>query len=958
MMHPRTKLAPGLALVTATLAGVGTAAMHVELRPNSARGGGLRGPESETEPPWSFSPVERCELPEVDDDGWSRVPWDRLVWARMAEVGLEPAVEADPGTLLRRLHLDLTGLPPTAEEVEAFVMDTSAGAWERRVDELLASPHFGERMALPWLDLARYADTNGYDADDDREMWAWRDWVVRAFNDNLSFADFTLHQIAGDMLEDATLDQRIATGFHRNHPVTDQILGQDGEYRHQYVADRVATASTAWLGLTMGCAECHDHVADPVSIEEYYGFYALLGNVDETGLMGGGNAEPLLRLPDAEQGARLLEMQTEIDRLRRVVDQLEGEPEGAVRAWLAGLEKELGLAEGAESTPLSELAPLRTIELDEELPGVEELRGLGEVEWVPGVFGKALELDGTDGYLDCGDARELALDLPFSVSLWAWLEPEAPEGTFLARSIETEIRPGFEIWESGGRIGASMQGDLNEEDGWVKMAADPVAWRRWHHVAVTYDGSRSRSGFELRINGELVVLRPALEARSETIEGKFPEGLGLRVGSSDLFPLTGRVDRVRIYDRVLTPRQVREEFRRDLVAATKVREGRDVKWSMGLRARYAAVGSESLGPKVRRLRKVEREHGALLGEVPVVSILEEREERRETRVLLRGQFDDPGDVVEPGLPASFPRFGEAPVGNRLDLARWMVHPENPLVPRVAVNRIWQQIVGRGLVGTPADFGKLGDAPSHPELLDWLARDYVDGGYDTKAFVKSIVLSATYRQSSAFDAERVDLDPENRWLSRANRMRLPAELIYDGALAMSGLLDPSLGGPPVEGGESGAAEGEESGDDGVTVAKEDAPGLRRGLYVYRKRHEPYGPFDLFDAPTRDTCVAMRGITTTPLQVLALWNDPVRIRAAEALGNRLLDLDGVDDRGRLDWGLTTCTGRGADSEALRVLAELLDGGRAEFMDASPEERERRAWRGVASVLLSLDATITRE
>lgn len=908
--------------------------------------------------PWSFSPVERCELPEVDDGGWSRVPWDRLVWARMAEVGLEPSAEADPGTLLRRVHLDLTGLPPTAEEVEAFVMDTSEGAWERRVDELLASPHFGERMALPWLDLARYADTNGYDADDDRQMWAWRDWVVRAFNDNLSFADFTLHQIAGDMIEDATLDQRIATGFHRNHPVTDDFLGQEGEYRHQYVADRVATASTAWLGLTMGCAECHDHVADPVSIEEYYGFYALFGNVDETGLMGGGNAEPLLRLPDAEQGARLLELQAEIDRLRRVVDQLEGEPEGAVEAWIAGLGDSQEAEPSEELDRPMDLSPLRVIELDGERPGVEELGGLGAVEWVPGVFGKALELDGTDGYLDCGDARELALDLPFSVSLWAWLEPDAPGGTFVARSIETDIRPGFEIWESRGRIGASMQGDLNEDDGWDKMAADPVAWRRWHHVAVTYDGSRSRSGFELRINGELVALRPAREGRSETIEGGFPEGLGLRIGSSDLFPLTGRVDRVRIYDRALTPDQIRGEFRRDLVAATRVRDGRDVNWSMGLRALYAALGSESLGPKVRRLREVERAHGELLGEVPVVSILEERGERRETRVLLRGQFDDPGDVVEPGLPASFPRFGEASPGNRLDLARWMVHPRNPLVPRVAVNRIWQQLLGRGLVGTPADFGKLGDPPSHPELLDWLARDYVDGGYDTKAFVKRIVLSATYRQSSAFEAERVALDPENRWLSRATRMRLPAELIYDGALAMSGLLDPSLGGPPVEGGEPRVAEGEDDDGDNAKAEGGSDPGLRRGLYVYRKRHEPYEPFDLFDAPTRDTCVAARGITTTPLQVLALWNDPVRIRAAEALGDRMLALEGVDDRGRLDWGLTTCTGQGADSAALRVLAELLEGGRAEFTHASPEERERRAWRGVAAVLLSLDATITRE
>jgi hypothetical protein len=684
---------------------------------------------------WSWLPPVRPVLPNVRQIEWPRNPIDHFVLSQIEQANLEPSEEADPATLLRRVTLDLTGLPPTPADIERFLADPSPDAYEREVDRLLASPHHGERMALDWLDAARYADTNGYNNDEPRVMWPWRDWVIAAFNRGLPFDQFAVEQLAGDLLPNPSLEQQVATGFNRNHVLTTEGGIIEEEYRVEYVADRVHTTSTVFLGLSLQCARCHDHKFDPLTQRDYFRFFAYFNQIADT-TQGYSRTEPLppiVRLPSEEQTRELEQLQAERERLAKLV------------------------AEEA-------------------------------------------------------------------------IEPPAPE---------PETSP----------------------------ASEPPA-----------DGTRSV---------------PATDNQT---------------------------------------------------ALTAIEE---------------------------RIKAVE-------AAVPKPMVMQDIAQPRETRMLNRGQYDQPGEAVTTGVPASLPPLPEGAAANRLALAKWIVDSANPLTARVAVNRWWRMAFGEGLVETVEDFGSQGARPTHPELLDWLADELVARDWNVKSLLRTIVTSATYRQTSHASKEQIERDPANRLLARGPRHRLPAEAIRDAALAASGLLVETIGGPSVMPYQPAGLWEDVSVERRYVYTPDSGAGLyRRGMYTFWKRTCPPPAMTSLDAPDRESCVARRARTNTPLQALILLNDPTYVEAARMLAEQMLAAP--SDAERIDSGAMRALARPATSEEHDVLLGLLASARQKFQSDAPGARglleigasrpaltliaddagaaELAAWTVVASTLLNLDEAISK-
>ncbi|MBL8900798.1 MAG: DUF1549 domain-containing protein [Planctomycetes bacterium] len=905
----------------------------------------------------------------MSDVAWVRHPLDAFVLARLEQEGLRPSPEADRATLLRRASLDLLGLPPTPEELDAFLADRADGAYERAVDRLFASPHYGERMAQHWLDLARYTDTNGYDVDATRDMWPWRDWVVGALNRDLPFDQFTIEQLAGDLLPEATLEQRVATGYLRNHAVAEDYLGEPGEYRHRYVADRVEAVATTWLGLTMACAECHDHKFDPLSQREYYSFYAFFDRAPERGLrLGNDNAEPRLRLPTAEQGARLLELQERLRDLEEREDRRRATAQGELRRWIEEL----------AATPLTAALEgvVEHVALDASEPGRAELVGIGRSEFVPGVRGRALWLGGDDSFVQLGQQAAFRADEAFTLSAWVRLETnEVSDFYFVVGKLdEAKKGCGYGLATNRGRVSLMLIDDSKDTVELQLTARDPLPLGEWHHVLATYDGSREERGIALYVNGvkaELDTPRPAQKPASEgpppapkKLKGEIlNEGL-LRIGASDGGPFSGTLDEVRIFSRALPAEAVAALVRADLQAIAAQSTPRSREMEELLERHFLRCVDGEGADLVAQRRLAEAEHRTLLKEVAQVSVMSEMAVPRETRVLVRGDYSQPGELVEPAVPSVMGALPADAPKNRLGLARWLVDPRNPLVARVAANRMWRQIFGRGLSETVDDFGTRGERPSHPELLDWLAREFLDGGFSQKRFYRALVTSSTYRQASRIDAASLERDPENRLLARAARWRLDGEAVRDNALAIAGLLDRRLGGPSIKPWQP---------EDLWPEHSQAADRLRRGLYVHRARHRPFAAFTVLDAPNREVCVARRTSTTTPLQALVLLNERNHVEAARGLAQLLLQRPATDAE-RLVLAFRRCVARAPKLRELELLSQLLRRDLERYRatpDAAakllavgdvpvPEQLEKSelaAWTSLAAVLLNLDETLTR-
>ena len=931
---------------------------------------------------WAYLPPKRPEPPEVADTNWPRNPIDRFILARLEREGLKPSPPADKITLLRRASLDLTGLPPTPAEIDSFVKDTSADAYEKRVDRLLGSPHYGERMAMEWLDLARYADTHGYHIDSHRDMWRWRDWVINAFNRNMRFDQFTIEQLAGDLLPGATVEQKIASGFNRNHMINYEGGAIPEEYQVEYVVDRVETTSNAWMATTLGCARCHSHKYDPITQKEFYQFFAFFNTVSEEGLDGRtGNAKPFLPLPSNEQKTQLEELTSTIKAREETLSEKE----------IAPLQEKWEKSLVGKKAVFSRDGLTAHYELDGNFSdvsgGYRHGRTVsGDPTFGSGYVGRSVNFDG-DSHVSFGNVGALDRSNPFSIAFWLRGSGNTPTAV-LQKIDNPETRRGYEfLLDDHELIGIQRRAahlSFRLISHWPDSAVQIRTKTRltlgdWYHVAVSYDGSGRAAGLRLYINGK----SHQAEIQQDNLSGITKTDAELQIGNKFLGkPFRGGIDDLRLYERVLDNSEIEQlaihHPIQTILSGVSGRRSRDET----ARVRdyfltYAA--SDSVQKLYAELKSLRKKKEALDKEIPTVMVMSEMEKPRETFILGRGDYRNKTDKVTPGVPAVLTALPEGAPANRLGLARWLVSPSHPLTARVTVNRYWQMYFGTGIVKSSENFGVQGDPPVHPELLDWLATEFIRNGWDVKALQRLIVTSATYRQSSKVSAPLLEKDPENRLLARGSRLRLPAELVRDNALAISGLLNTEIGGPPVFPYQPKGLWDELAFGDGFS-AQTFTPSTnkdlyRRSMYTFWKRTVPPPQLTTFDAPDREKCTARRPLTNTPLQALILMNDPTYLEAARRLAQRAMIEAGRDVDSRIGFVFRAATSRSPSPKEFRVLrnlfqqqidryrrdakaaVELLGVGESK-RDAHLDASELAAWTIVSSTILNLDETITKE
>ena len=879
---------------------------------------------------WAFQRPTRTPMPVVKDPGWIRNPIDAYVLGRLEKEGLRPSPEADPTTLIRRASLDLLGLPPTPEEVDAFVADDSPNAYEKLVDRLLASPHYGERWARRWLDLARYADTNGYEKDRPRSIWPYRDWVIRTLNADLPFRQFTIDQLAGDLVPGATIDQRIATGFHRNTMLNEEGGIDPLEYRFYAMTDRVATSATVWLGLTMGCAQCHTHKFDPIPHREYYQFMALLNNAEE----------PQVAVPSPEIAQRRHEIEARIAaRIAALPDRFpigEGKTGSESERRQANLEARFHDWLGRETKEAVRWVPLTPITASSNLPHL------------------SIEADGSV-FVSGDQSKRDVYKVAFQ---------NGPTGI---RAIRLEVLPDERLPNHGpGRVyyeGPPGDFFLSEvrvmADGKpIRIAGVTSSYPKADSASVAIDGDPqsgwSINGGQGKAHSAVFRLAAPLVHADELVvelllERYHAAGLGkFRISvTTDARPVVARE----------TPAEIEPLL---LMAA----EQRTTAQIEQLRQYYLTVAPE-LAKEHEAIQGLEKE----LPSYPSTLVMSERraDNPRPTYIHNRGEFLQPTERVEPAVPSFLPPLPAGSRGTRLELARWLVSSENPLTSRVTVNRQWAAFFGKGLVRTVEDFGYQGDPPTHPELLDWLAIRLVEAGWSIKAMHRLIVTSATYRQSSRVMPELLGKDPENRLLARGPRFRLEAEMIRDSALWVSGLLSEKIGGPSVFPPQPPGVTTEGAYGSLAWKVSTGGDAYRRGLYTFSKRTTPYAMFTTFDGPSGEVCVARREVSNSPLQALTLLNDPVFEEAAQALGRMMAARSGsVEDRARLLF--RRCVTRPPDPVELEMLVQFYRAQKSRVerkeLDAvriagpgDGDPVERAAWTILARGLLNADEAVTK-
>ncbi len=897
------------------------------------------------EPFWSFIPPKRPPLPAVKDTAWVRNPIDNFILSRLEREGLHPSPEADKRTLIRRVTLDLTGIPPTPSEIEAFLADSSTNAYEKVVDRLLASPRYAERMAFRWMEAARYGDTNGYQTDGPRDMWRWRDWVLDAFNRNMPYDEFTVDQLAGDLLPNATLSQKIATGFNRNH----RTNGEGGiipeEYRVEYVADRAQTTATVWMGLTLGCARCHDHKYDPFLQKDFYRLFAYFNNIpNEKGFSYNyGNEEPYIKAPLPEQQKHLAELDQAIATAEAHYATLHGRLEKEQARWgkhLRPTSPDWTVTEGLQFRSPADL-PAFDGKHSVDTPGDKKVAYFG--------------------YLD---------PFTFSVSI----NPNSPNGGIVSRSEDYFEGMGQGLYLINGKLRVHIIHRWTDLGIRLETKA-PVKLHEWQNIVVTYDGKRKASGIHVYIDGVDQPVDILFDQLNEPFH--VDEKIPIRIGAAGGKFFEGGIRDVRIYGRALTPQEAAAvsvpQTLPEIAALAKTARTDQQLQKMEL-AFLDTAASPALKTARAQVRAAHTERDRFYDSIPTVMVMEESPTPRESFLLVRGAYDKHGERVTPGVPAVLPQPPAGTPANRLGLARWIVDRSNPLTARVAVNRYWQSYFGFGIVKTVDDFGSQGEWPSHPELLDWLAVEFMDSGWNVKAMQRTIVTSATYRQSSKITPELLKKDPDNRLLARGPRFRLGPEVIRDSALAASGLLVEKVGGPSVKPYQPPGLWQELGGGDGYKQDKGDAL-YRRSLYTYWKRTVTPPFMANFDSPNREVCTVYENRTNTPLQALDLMNDVTFLEASRKLGERMMEQGGASPASRIDYGFELLLARAPRDAERQVLIESFNSFDAKYR-ADPKaaedylsygEAERNknlntadlaAYATVASLIFNLDEAVTKE
>ena len=915
---------------------------------------------------WAFTPPRRVALPLDEGSEWSRNPIDNFVASRLQRENLRPSSQADRATLIRRVTLDLTGLPPTPHEVADFYSDNEPGAYERVVDRLLQSPAFGERMAVVWLDAARYADTSGYQNDGPREMWRWRDWVINAYNQGMSFDQFTREQLAGDLLPSPTLEQRIATGFNRNHRGNAEGGVIPEEFQVEYVVDRVETTGTVWLGLTVGCTRCHDHKYDPLTQKEFYRLFAFFNNVPENGrAVKEGNSPPYIKAPTAEQ-QRQLEL---LDRKMTLAE----DRFTAMNAELPRIQArwEDSLSKSSESLRWNvDRGMIASFDFDQANDIDVKLFRDGEASYADGVQGRAAKFDGKR-FVDAGDVANFGYFDRFSIS--AWIRPERLDaGTVLSRMTDAEQADGYYVQVIDGKIQVSLI--KRWLDDCVRVETKPsVKPDEWTHLLVTYDGSRVANGISVYLNGE----RAPMQVNYDFINQSFASTEPLRIGGGGgpAGRFHGLIDDVRLYDRCLDDddaaiASVAESI--DTIVARNA-DTRTVNQKRKLAAYFLAMEAPAAYRELHdQLTNMKEQRRALIDGFPSVMVMVEGKPR-ETHILNRGEYNNPGELVTPGLPAILATDTSLRTNNRLDLANWLTSSSNPLTARVAVNRYWQMYFGVGLVKSSEDFGTQGERPSNPELLDWLADEFAHSGWDVKALQRLIVTSATYRQSSRVTPDLLSRDPENRLLARGPRFRLAAESVRDQALAAAGLLTHRVGGPSVLPYQPGdlwkdiATDSDYTQDHGADL-------YRRSMYTYWKRTVVPPAMSAFDGAAREMCQVRSRRTNTPLQALTLMNDVTFVEAARVIAQHAIE-SSTDSTQRIMNIFQSVLARYPSEEEGVIVLHALEHHLSSYQEApdaaeqlvavgeyptpdSVDATELAAYATIASLILNLDEAVTKQ
>ena len=944
---------------------------------------------------WSFKPIAKSAPPAVPNESWVRNPIDRFVLAELSAAGLEPGPEADKRTIARRVALDLTGLPPDPALLERFLADSSDRAYETLVEELLASVHWGEHRARFWLDAARYGDTHGVHIDNYREMYPYRDWVIDAFNENKPFDEFTVEQIAGDLLPDPSLDQLVASGFQRNNITTNEGGVVPEEYEAIYAKDRAETIGGVFLGLTVGCATCHDHKFDPIQQREFYAMTAFFRNTTQYVMDGNvSDPPPILVVPQDADRVLWDSLRADAKQLDSRIVRRAASVEETFAEWLA-----TGEYRGLVS-PLEATAERMRLVLDDQVTPVVDVDGSsysvdlqGDARISEGPHGQPALVFGAESWARL-PSLSLDTDTPFSMSLWIY-QPEE-EGNYIVAG-QYDVEAGSRGWSmniSSRQLSFRLIGDEDSATG--RRPAPRVApsnLRRmppgeWTHIVITHDGSGERAGMNVFRDGDVVEASGSeyfTKALGSILTDRPLElGRGMLSVRGELgmshFAGGGIAD-LRVFKRPLTVQEAKVVSSWPLLMSAREKEdlttlGADERDA--LRSYYLSVKDEQYKRLVEARQEIDNEWRELRRRGGVTHVMNERlDSEPEAHVLYRGMYDQPRERVVAGVPSVLPPMSETLPRNRLGLAEWLIDANNPLMTRVTVNRYWQQVFGTGLVTTSEDFGAQGDNPTHPELLDWLAVEFRESGWDIKQFFKTLVTSAAYRQSAHVTSDKLERDPQNRLLSRGPRFRMDAEMVRDYALATSGLLVRTIGGPSVRPYQPEGVWSTVAMPQSNTGVYEQDGGenlYRRSLYTFWKRSAPPPSMEIFNAPTREHSVVRRERTNTPLQALVTMNDPQFVEASRYLAQQAMRDAGDEFQDRLNFITTRLLARhfSADERAvarhtydrLLVSYESDSSGANRLIhtgesapDSTLSATESAAWTMLVNQLMNLDEVLNK-
>ncbi|UXP32032.1 DUF1553 domain-containing protein [Reichenbachiella agarivorans] len=935
---------------------------------------------------WAFLPPQKPAIPEVSADAPINNSIDQFVQAELQRKNLSPAPTADKETLLRRLSLDLTGLPPTVAEIDAFLADHSPNAYEQQVDRLLASAHYGERMAADWLDLARYADTHGYTVDRYRNMSPWRDWVIESFNDNLPYDQFLTWQLAGDLLPNPTREQILATGFNRLHPQNMEGGIVNEEFRVEYVADRTSVLGQGVMAMTLACARCHDHKYDPISQKNFFELYSFFNSINESGQISWDEKDmpvPTLMLTTEQQQEVLDYIDRELTTQSQRLTKIEKSTETDFQKWLdAKAYQKLDLTANRHLVAHFDLNGQLKNKAGSGMGKMDRKFSKGETaNFVPGHSGQGLLLDG-DAWLDMYPQGIYSRSDRFSISLWVKFPEDLKEGVIFHKNIGSRLHnfKGYQLYFTEGKLQV-MLAHTWPDNAISKWTKQEVKRNEWMHLTMTYDGSSTADGLQLYIDGASQYMEVEIDnlykdiiySDSRTAKATNDQEPGIKVGARWRGQGVGNttVDDIMIFDECLSFIEVlalaQPTTAQQFLAQNPTQLSSEDK--KHLHKYYLQYLSKDYQQTRSVIAQLQQQKTDSMQRVQEVMVMKEMNEPRQSYLLERGLYDAHGEKVYPNTPEAILPMADTLPKNRLGLAQWITSPQNPLTARVAVNRYWQMFLGSGIVKTTEDFGNQGSLPTHPELLDWMAVTFVESGWDVKALVRQIVLSKTYMQSSMASQELKEIDPDNSWLARGPQARLSGEMLRDNALKASGILYDKIGGESVY-----PYQPDDLWSMNSAIYQQDTGRnlYRRSLYTIWKRTVPHPTLSTFDQPDRNECTVRRQKTNTPLQALVLLNDPTYVEAARIIGEKITQYDSTQEGIR--WAFRSLTGRKPSDQELALLLDMSE-NEYEIIQENPKMATGWLHEGqhriatdlnpqrvaantlVASTIINSDASITK-